>query len=150
VYFITRIAVARAGLYREALANFDLRGSMGRRGNPYDNAKAESFMKTLKCERVYLNEYRTFAEVVERCRSSLIEFTTLADCIRPCYLVPVQFEQSWNSAAASNASPAQGMLAGAAHYPSASNPKSTTLSASLSEMVESGDGKLFTQSEKRK
>jgi transposase InsO family protein len=37
-----------------------LRGSMGRRGNPYDNAKAESFMKTLKCEHVYLNEYRTF------------------------------------------------------------------------------------------
>ena len=25
-------------------------GSMGRRGNPYDNAKAESFMKTLKVE----------------------------------------------------------------------------------------------------
>jgi transposase InsO family protein len=27
---------------------------MGRRGNPYDNAKAESFMKTLKVEAVYL------------------------------------------------------------------------------------------------
>jgi hypothetical protein len=39
---------------------------MGRRGNPYDNAKAESFMKTLKCEHVYLNEYRNFAELVER------------------------------------------------------------------------------------
>jgi transposase InsO family protein len=25
---------------------------MSRRGNPYDNAKAESFMKTLKCEEV--------------------------------------------------------------------------------------------------
>jgi putative transposase len=25
-----------------------------RRGNPYDNAKAESFMKTLKVEAVYL------------------------------------------------------------------------------------------------
>src|SRR5215471_13819925 len=30
------------------------------------NAKAESFMKTLKCEHVYLNEYRNFAEVFER------------------------------------------------------------------------------------
>ena len=30
---------------------------MGRRGNPYDNAKAESFMKTLKVEEVYLMEY---------------------------------------------------------------------------------------------
>jgi transposase InsO family protein len=32
--------------------------SMSRSGNPYDNAKAESFMKTLKCEEVYLNTYR--------------------------------------------------------------------------------------------
>jgi hypothetical protein len=32
-------------------------GSMGRRGNPYDNAKAESFMKTIKVEAVYLMEY---------------------------------------------------------------------------------------------
>ncbi|HMD28393.1 MAG TPA: hypothetical protein VKH13_07485, partial [Steroidobacteraceae bacterium] len=46
-----------ADLYRKALANFGLRGSMGRRGNPYDNAKAGSFMKTLKCEHVHLNEY---------------------------------------------------------------------------------------------
>ncbi len=30
---------------------------MGRRGNRYDNAKAESFMKTLKVEEVYLMEY---------------------------------------------------------------------------------------------
>jgi putative transposase len=34
--------------YRKLLANHGLIGSMGRRGNPYDNAKAESFMKTLK------------------------------------------------------------------------------------------------------
>lgn len=32
--------------------------SMSRTGNPYDNAKAESFMKTLKCEEVYLQNYR--------------------------------------------------------------------------------------------
>ena len=36
---------------------------MGRRGNPYDNAKAESFMKTLKVEAVYLMEYETFIDV---------------------------------------------------------------------------------------
>ena len=36
---------------------------MGRRGNPYDNAKAESFMKTLKVEEVYLMEYETFDDV---------------------------------------------------------------------------------------
>ena len=32
--------------------------SMSRRGNPYDNAQAESFFKTLKCEEVYLTEFR--------------------------------------------------------------------------------------------
>jgi putative transposase len=32
--------------------------SMSRTGNPYDNAKAESFMKTLKAEEVYLQQYR--------------------------------------------------------------------------------------------
>ncbi len=36
--------------------------SMSAKGNPYDNAKAESFFKTLKREEVYLKEYRTFAE----------------------------------------------------------------------------------------
>ena len=38
-------------------------GRHGRRGNPYDNAKAESFMKTLKIEAVYLMAYEAFEEV---------------------------------------------------------------------------------------
>ena len=49
---------------RAELAKHGLNGSMGRRGNPYDNAKAESFMKTLKVEEVYLMEYETFDDVV--------------------------------------------------------------------------------------
>jgi putative transposase len=36
--------------------------SMSARGNPYDNAKAESFFKSLKREEVYLKEYQNFAE----------------------------------------------------------------------------------------
>ena len=49
--------------YRAELAAHGLEGSMGRRGNPYDNAKAESFMKTLKVEEVYLMAYETFEDV---------------------------------------------------------------------------------------
>ena len=36
--------------------------SMSRKANPYDNAKAESFIKTLKYEEVYRSEYRDLAE----------------------------------------------------------------------------------------
>ena len=49
--------------YRAELVAHGLKGSMGRRGNPYDNAKAESFMKTLKVEEVYLMAYETFEDV---------------------------------------------------------------------------------------
>lgn len=38
---------------------------MGQRGNPYDNAKAESFMKTLKVEAVYPMAFETFADVTK-------------------------------------------------------------------------------------
>jgi putative transposase len=52
-----------AGAYRELLARYSLIGSMGRRGNPYDNATAESFIKTLKVEPVYSMAYETFEDV---------------------------------------------------------------------------------------
>jgi putative transposase len=38
--------------YRQRLADHDIAVSMSRPGNPFDNAKAESFMKTLKAEQV--------------------------------------------------------------------------------------------------
>jgi hypothetical protein len=34
------------------------------KGDPYDNAFAESFMKTLKYEEVYLNEYGGFNDAL--------------------------------------------------------------------------------------
>ena len=58
--------MAHASHHRAKLAAHGLKGSMGRRGNPYDNAKAESFMKTLKHEEVHLNGYETFADVIAR------------------------------------------------------------------------------------
>ena len=42
------------------LAANGLVGSVGRRGNPYDNAKAESFTKTLKLRAVYPMAYESF------------------------------------------------------------------------------------------
>ena len=40
------------------------RGYAGRRGNPYHNAKVESFMKTLKVEAVNLGDYEIMTDVV--------------------------------------------------------------------------------------
>jgi putative transposase len=46
------------GDYTAILAAHDIQPSMSRVGNPYDNAKAESFMKTLKQEEVNASAYR--------------------------------------------------------------------------------------------
>lgn len=43
--------------YVSLLRKHGIQISMSRKGNPYDNATVESFMKTLKTEEVYLNEY---------------------------------------------------------------------------------------------
>jgi putative transposase len=48
--------------YTAKLAELDIQPSMSRVGNPYDNAKAESFMKTLKQEEVDGRDYRDAAE----------------------------------------------------------------------------------------
>jgi putative transposase len=53
-------------LYRNALAEAGLRGSMSSPANPYHNAQAESFMKTLKVEEVYISGYETFDDVAVR------------------------------------------------------------------------------------
>ena len=52
--------------YRRALMRHGLIGSMSAPANPYDNAQAESFMKTLKAEEVYLAGYETFEDVAAR------------------------------------------------------------------------------------
>jgi putative transposase len=48
--------------YVDCLNEHNILISMSRKGNPYDNAFAESFIKTLKVEEVYLNEYETFED----------------------------------------------------------------------------------------
>jgi putative transposase len=52
--------------YVEQLKAAGMRISMARKGNPYDNAAAESFMKTLKYEEVYLWDYQSLEDVKHR------------------------------------------------------------------------------------
>ena len=40
-------------------------------GQPSENAFAESFIKTVKCEEVYLHQYRTFEEAQARLQTFL-------------------------------------------------------------------------------
>ncbi len=48
--------------YTDLLKANGIEISMSRKGNPWDNAACESFMKTLKYEEVHRNEYRDLAE----------------------------------------------------------------------------------------
>jgi putative transposase len=56
--------------YIRLLQQYAIRPSMSRKGNPYDNAKAESFMKTLKSEQI---DGRVYASV-EEARQHIIPF----------------------------------------------------------------------------
>jgi transposase InsO family protein len=75
--------------------------SMSRKGNPWDNAACESFMKTLKYEEVLRNEYRDLADA----RASIREFLEkiynqkrLHSALG--YVPPAEFERNQMDAAA--------------------------------------------------
>lgn len=80
--------------YTALLKERGIRISMSRRGNAYDNAQAESFMKTLKYEEVYLREYETMAEA----RASIGHFLEAVYNQKRLhsalgYVPPAEFEQ---------------------------------------------------------
>ena len=84
--------------YTDLLKQHGARISMSRKGNPYDNAACESFMKTLKYEEVYRSEYRDLAdayaqigEFLERIYNQQRLHSALG------YVPPAEFEQNGGS-----------------------------------------------------
>lgn len=84
-----------SGVYTDLLQKHNIQISMSRRGKPQDNAKAESFMKTLKYEQVYRTEYRDFEDArrqIGRFIESVYNRKRLHSSLG--YRPPVEFEQS--------------------------------------------------------
>jgi transposase InsO family protein len=81
--------------YTQILDQAEIQISMSRRGNPYDNARAERFMRTLKEEEVHGTEYRDLEDARGRIGEFLEQVYNrqrLHSALR--YLTPEEFEQA--------------------------------------------------------
>jgi transposase InsO family protein len=88
--------------YTDLLKTNGIDISMSRKGNPWDNAACESFMKTLKYEEVHRNEYRDLAEA-RACIAEFLEKVYNQKRLHSAlgYLPPAQFEAQHHKDAAS-------------------------------------------------
>ena len=86
------------GDYTRLLEAHGIAASMSRVGNPYDNAKAESFMKTLKAEEVDGRLYRNHKEA-EQCIGTFIEQVYNKQRLHSAldYRPPAEFEACHNA-----------------------------------------------------
>jgi transposase InsO family protein len=86
--------------YVEELKNNHMVSSMSRPANPYDNAACESFMKTLKQEEIYCNQYRDFEDLSEHVEEFIGNYYNrqrLHSALS--YRTPEEFERDTESAA---------------------------------------------------
>lgn len=90
--------------YTNLLKENQIRISMSRKGNPYDNATCESFMKTLKYEEVYRQEYRDLPEArtsVEQFIGKVYNQKRLHSALG--YRPPMEFEEALSVSAGAEA-----------------------------------------------
>jgi len=86
--------------YTDLLKAYQIDISMSRKGNPYDNARCESFLKTLKYEEVYRQEYRDLGEArasIERFIEKVYNQKRLHSALGYC--PPAEFERALSAGA---------------------------------------------------
>lgn len=86
--------------YLAVLEEYGIEPSMSRAGNPYDNARCESFIKTLKAEEIHTRQYRDRADLELHIAEFLDQYYNhrrLHSALG--YRSPASFEQSLGSAA---------------------------------------------------
>jgi transposase InsO family protein len=86
--------------YTDLLKAYQIDISMSRKGNPYDNARCESFLKTLKYEEVYRQEYRDLGEAragIERFIEKVYNQKRLHSALG--YRPPAEFERALSAGA---------------------------------------------------
>ena len=89
--------------YTALLKSHQITISMSRKGNPYDNAACESFMKTLKYEEVLLNDYEAFTDVLERLPHFIEDVYNKRRLHSSLgYMPPEEYEQMYNQKQACN------------------------------------------------
>jgi len=82
--------------YVARLKNAGVLISMAAVGNPYENAKAESFFRTLKMEEVYIKDYRRFEDAEENIAEFIEEVYNKKRLHSSLgYLPPVEFEAAY-------------------------------------------------------
>lgn len=79
--------------YVKTLADQGIIGSMSRKGNPYDNAFAETFFKTLKYEWLYRHELETFLDVFSLVKDFIQSYNSERLHSSIGYRPPNEFEQ---------------------------------------------------------
>jgi len=90
-----------SGGYTDLLKENRIGVSMSRKGNPWDNAACESFMKTLKYEEVFRSEYRDLQEALLSIREFLEKIYNQKRLHSALgYLPPAEFERNHKEAAA--------------------------------------------------
>src|SRR4030042_3582803 len=84
--------------YVNILQENNIKISMSERANPYDNAKMESFFRTLKVEEVYMFEYDSFEEAVQGITHFIEEVYNSKRLHSSLdYMPPEEFEYKFNN-----------------------------------------------------